>query len=194
MQRKQVFLAAAAAASVALASTAVTASASAVPQGHGPYAATNVVFAETLTATRDGVTRAASADNRPDANVYGPKNFTPQSNTFSAKDSDGNMQAKYNYVSPGTFSWRYTVASGLCTGATLQGLAVANVYNNGGLVPNTHYSKGGVSPCYGFHSSYPGNTKINTKGNYELSGGLTFKKGKTTYNLDFVLRFDVTLV
>jgi hypothetical protein len=32
------------------------------------------------------------------------------------------------------------------------------------------------------------------RSDYELSGGLTFKKGNATYNLDFVFRFIVTLV
>ncbi|CAO5163234.1 hypothetical protein FAIPA1_230023 [Frankia sp. AiPs1] len=65
----------------------------------------------------------------------------------------------------------------LCEGGVLQGQAVANIYNNGGLVPATHYSKAGVSPCYGFHASFPGNRKINNKGNYQLSGAHPVTEG-----------------
>lgn len=131
-----------------------------------------------------------------EANVYGPKAFTPQGlgSTFAATDANGTLQAAYKYSSPTTFSWRYNVNPDLCAGGVLQGGVVANIYNNGGLVPATHYSKAGVSPCYGFHASFPGNTKINSKGNYQLSGALTWKKGNATYNLGFVFNFVITYV
>lgn len=35
------------------------------------------------------------------------------------------------------------------------------------MVPNTHYSKAGVSACYGFHAAYT-TGKINDRGNYQL--------------------------
>lgn len=126
--------------------------------------------------------------------IYSRKAFTPQANTFSQSDANGRLEAAYNYAAPTTFSWRYNVNSALCGGGVLQGQTVANIYNNGGLVPATHYSKAGVSPCYGFHASFPGNKKINNKGNYQLSGGLTWKKGNATYRLGFVFNFVITYV
>lgn len=167
-----------------------------VAKTHGSFqvATTNYILTFTRrTATSVYIDRE-SGGIHPATNVYGPKTFTPQSNTFSDTDTHARLESAYNYSSPGTYSWRFDVNTALCTGGTLQGLMTANVYNNGGLVPNTHYSKGGVSPCNGFHSMYPGNSKINTKGNYELSGGLTWKKGNATYNLDFTFTFIITLV
>ncbi|MCK9923808.1 hypothetical protein MXD61_18375 [Frankia sp. AgPm24] len=155
----------------------------------GSYAPTVTSFSTELTVS-DGTLQATPVAQ----STYARKVFTPQARTFAQSDKNGSLQAAYNYESPGTFSWRYNVNSALCQGGVLVGQAVANIYNNGGLVPATHYSKTGVSPCYGFHASFPGNKKINNKGNYQLSGGLTWKRGNATYNLGFVFNFTITYV
>lgn len=72
-------------------------------------------------------------------------------------------------------------------------LPVANIYNIGGSpVPNMHYSKAGVSPCYGFNAAYPGNTKINSKGSYEQSGGLNWIRDDEDYDLRWIFLFKIS--
>jgi hypothetical protein len=134
---------------------------------------------------------AASAQTAvPDA-LFGPYSFTPQKSTFSGTDADGTLESSYNYnTSPGTFGWRYEVNPALCAGGT-GATASSDVYNNGGLVPNTHYSKIGVTPCYGFHASFA-NNKINTKGNYQLRGTIKWRDGDATLTLTFTFNFIIT--
>jgi hypothetical protein len=138
-------------------------------------------------------TRVAAPDARfgPKAFTFGPKVFTPQNSTFRGADADGTLEASYNYhTSPGTFGWRYEVNPALCAGG--EGATVtSNIYNNGGLVPNTHYSKIGVTPCYGFHASFATN-KINTKGNYQLRGTIRWRDGDATLTLSFTFNFIIT--
>jgi hypothetical protein len=126
----------------------------------------------------------------PDAS-FGPYSFTPQKSTFSATDTDGTIEASYNYnTSPGTFAWRYQVNPALCAGGE-GATATSDIYNNGGLVPSTHYSKVGVTPCYGFHASFA-NNKINTKGNYQLRGTIKWTDGDATLTLTFTFSFVIT--
>jgi RHS repeat-associated protein len=95
--------------------------------------------------------------------------FSPWRSTYRFDDPNGILESAYNFhTSPGTYSWRYQVQPALCLGG--EGAALnSDVYNNGGLVPGTHYSKVAVSPCYGFHGAFA-NPKINYKGNYQLRG------------------------
>lgn len=117
-------------------------------------------------------------------------NFTPDHPTFSATDQNGRLEASYDFQSaPGIFSWRYEVNPAICAGGT-GATASADVYNNGGLVPNTHYSKVGVTPCYGFHASYK-TQKINNKGNYQLRGTIRWRDGNATLTLNFTFNFTV---
>jgi hypothetical protein len=123
--------------------------------------------------------------------AFGGHTFTPQNPNYSASDTNGRIEASYNYgTSPGTFSWRYQVNPAICAGGA-SASATSDIYNNGGLVPNTHYSKVGVTPCYGFHASFT-TSKINTKGNYQLRGEIKWRDGDATLTLDFTFDFIIT--
>jgi hypothetical protein len=124
---------------------------------------------------------------------FSPYVFTPERSTFSGTDSDGRLEASYNFhTSPGTFGWRYEVNPAICAGGT-GATAISNIYNKGGLVPNTHYAKTGVTPCYGFHSSFA-NSKINTKGQYQLRGTIQWRDGDATLTLTFAFAFRIAIV
>lgn len=121
----------------------------------------------------------------------GSKTFTPQSSTYSQSDSNGRLEASYNYHE-GIFGWRYEVNPALCRGGT-GAVATADIYNRGGLIPNTHYSKIDKSPCYGFHAAFQ-NPKINQKGNYQLRGIVKWREGNATLTLTFRFNFLIAYV
>lgn len=80
----------------------------------------------------------------------------------------------------------------LCAGGT-GASANSNIYNNGGLVPGTHYSKVGVSACYGFHAAFK-NGKINTRGKYQLRGTIKWKLETPWWTAHFTISFTFNFI
>lgn len=122
------------------------------------------------------------------------KLFTPQDNTYSGTIPLGRIEAAYTYratYETSTFSWRFNADKSYCTTATLIGPLTADVYNNGGKVPGTHYSKPDVSPCYGFHSTAT-TGKINDRGNYQLIGNFKIQTPTGAKLGNFIFFFQIT--
>lgn len=149
------------------------------PKPRAPYSGTLVPvpsktrapYSGTLVSGHAEAARTSSLTDEP------VKVFTPQDNTYVGSDDVGRLEASYTYrasYETSTFSWRFSADPSYCTAATLVGPFTADVYNNGGLVPRTHYSKPGVNPCYGFHAAYT-NDKINDRGNYQLRGNFKIR-------------------